>query len=116
MASLTIRPEPVKQKKRPNYQINNNRYCTYCASNRDHQWPFELSRRPLGKTEASKVRPASRSAVKVSSNNSHAPPLLHWETKVRWFEPNSDSRTLKADATSDHLFAQLADALDPPSI
>ncbi|KAH0892097.1 hypothetical protein HID58_054526 [Brassica napus] len=25
MASLTIRPEPVKQKKRPNYQINNNR-------------------------------------------------------------------------------------------
>ncbi|KAF3542218.1 hypothetical protein DY000_02005255 [Brassica cretica] len=51
MASLTIRPEPVKQKKRPNYQINNNRYCAYCASKRDHQWPFELSRRPLGKPE-----------------------------------------------------------------
>ncbi|KAF2544569.1 hypothetical protein F2Q68_00032134 [Brassica cretica] len=51
MASLTIRPEPVKQKKRPNYQINNNRYCTYCAFNRDHQWPFELSRKPLGKAE-----------------------------------------------------------------
>ncbi|WZZ22269.1 hypothetical protein YC2023_123656 [Brassica napus] len=68
---------------------------------------------------AGKVRPASKSAAKVSSKQSHttASSLGADETKVKRLELKLDSRTLKADPTSDHLFfSRLTAAPDPPSI
>ncbi|CAG7911144.1 unnamed protein product [Brassica rapa] len=65
------------------------------------------------------VMTPSKSAAKVSSKQSHATAssLGADETKVKRLELKLDSRTLKADPTSDHLFfSRLTAAPDPPSI
>ncbi|WZZ70367.1 LOW QUALITY PROTEIN: hypothetical protein YC2023_081737 [Brassica napus] len=212
MAPLTDSFEPEQQKKRHSYRISTTRYCAYHASNHDHQWSFDLSRRPLEKAEGPRLRanvatlleqrrstslPFSdqtiddslrspeRNSTHIARESSvntrppyeprcasrerdsgvllngrrrrashtprqllsspHPPLRCRSETMAGKIRPASkfatkqtvtrhrlftgsrrdqsktartelDSRTLKADPTSDHLFTRLTAAPDPPSI
>ncbi|CAN7076383.1 unnamed protein product [Brassica oleracea var. botrytis] len=107
MAPLTDSFEPEQQKKRHSYRISTTRYCAYHASNHDHQWSFDLSRETTLQIRNQSVKQTvTRHRLFTGSRRDQS----------KTARTELDSRTLKADPTSDHLFTRLTAAPDPPSI
>ncbi|CAF1952149.1 BnaCnng47220D [Brassica napus] len=98
MAPLTDSFEPEQQKKRHSYRISTTRYCAYHASNHDHQC-LQIRNQSVKQT-------VTRHRLFTGSRRDQS----------KTARTELDSRILKADPTSDHLFTRLTAAPDPPSI